>query len=68
MEAPIETKAGLRVGKPSKLFTLAQSPTAQRVAPGLALGPSGQTFIMVRPVERPPGIVVVQNWLALAGS
>ena len=68
MEATIDAVAGLRVGKPSKLFTLAQSPTAQRVAPGLALGPSGETFIMVRPLERPPGIVVVQNWLALAGS
>ena len=65
MEVSLDTRAELRVGKPNKLFTLAQAAAAPVDVPGFALGSTGETFIMVRPVESQPGLVVVQNWLAL---
>jgi Tol biopolymer transport system component len=68
MEVSLHATTDLRIGTPKKLFTLAQAPVSPVDRPGFALGPGGETFIMVRPVERPPGLVVVQNWLALAGS
>jgi len=55
----------LRIGTPKKLFTFAQAPAAPTDWPGFALGPGGETFIMVRPVARPHGLGVIENWLAL---
>ena len=72
MEVALERTPDPRLGKAKRLFTFAQAPAGREEggSPGLgfALGAGGETFIMVRPVERPPGIVVVQDWLALVES
>ncbi len=68
MEVSLHTTTVLRIGTPKKLFSFAQAPVFPVDWPSFALGPGGETFIMVRPVERPPGLVVVQNWLALVES
>jgi Tol biopolymer transport system component len=65
MEVSLSATADLRIGTPRKLFTFAQAPVFPDTRPSFALGASGETFIMVRPIERPPGLVVVQDWLAL---
>ena len=65
MEVPVERSPDLRIGTPRALFSLEQSPVDLADTPALVLGASGDTFVMVRPVEPPPGIVVVQNWLSL---
>ena len=68
MEVSLNTATDVRIGMPRKLFSFAQAPASPFDPPGFALGAGGETFIMVRPVERPPGLVVVQNWLALVES
>jgi eukaryotic-like serine/threonine-protein kinase len=64
MEAPVTTTPSIRVGTPKKLFSFTHSPTFFDREREFALT-ADETFIMVRPVELQPGIVVVQNWEAL---
>jgi eukaryotic-like serine/threonine-protein kinase len=66
MEARITATPSIRIGTPKKLFSFIHSPS-HRIFGGerqFALT-ADETFIMVRPIETQPGIVVVQNWEAL---
>ena len=69
MEVSLEKTPDLRLGTPKRLFTFTEAPWGSEpggfAGSSFALGAGGESFIMVRPIERPPGIVVVQNWLAL---
>jgi len=63
VEVPVTADAGtIRFGSPRRLFAFAQAPASEEVGPMLELGPGGETFLLVRPLERPPGIVVVHDW------
>jgi hypothetical protein len=64
MEAPVTTTPSIRVGTPKRLFSFTHSPTIFEREREFALT-SDETFIIVRPIESQPGIVVVQNWEAL---
>jgi eukaryotic-like serine/threonine-protein kinase len=64
MEVPVSTNPSIRVGTPKRLFSFTHSPTIFEREREFALT-ADETFIMVRPVELQPGIVVVQNWEAL---
>jgi hypothetical protein len=64
MEAAVTSTPSIRVGTPRKLFSFIHSPSIFEREREFAVTPD-DTFIMVRPVESQPGIVVVQNWEAL---
>jgi eukaryotic-like serine/threonine-protein kinase len=64
MEAAVTTTPTLRIGTPKRLFTFTHSPTIIYREREFAMT-ADETFIMVRPIETQPGIVVVQNWEAL---
>ena len=64
MEAAVTTTPSIRIGTARKLFSFAHSPSIFDREREFAVTPD-DTFIMVRPVESQPGIVVVQNWEAL---
>jgi eukaryotic-like serine/threonine-protein kinase len=67
IEVPVLTgEAGARIGTPKTLFSFAQAPGVPLLSTGprFEIGPGGDTFLLVRPLERPPGIVVVHDWLA----
>ena len=63
MEARFRADPELRFESPQKLFSFVSSPSEQGVPPSFSVTPDGERFITVRPLEPPPGIVVVQNWL-----
>jgi Tol biopolymer transport system component len=63
MEVTVATEPGLRLGTPRLLFSLDSSPAEPGVPATFVVTEDGR-FVMVRPLEPPPGIVVVQNWLA----
>jgi Tol biopolymer transport system component len=63
-EIAVTTGAGtVRFSAPRRLFAFPQAPPAAMEDAMFELGPGGETFLLVRPLERPPGIVVVHNWL-----
>lgn len=69
MEVPVTlTASGVRVGTPRTLLPFVQAPTEPSDPGSFALAPDEESLFMIRPVERPPGIVVVQNWLALVDA
>jgi eukaryotic-like serine/threonine-protein kinase len=68
MEVPVTTEPSLRIGSPRRLFTFTHAPAIQARDRYFALSPDGETFILIRPVETQPGIVVVQNWQSLIES
>jgi hypothetical protein len=63
MEVAIATTPAVRVGTPARLFTFEQAPEATDQRPRLTLGRDGGSFIMVRPLEVPPRVVVAHDWL-----
>ena len=62
MEIRFQADPELRFESPQKLFSFVSSPSEQG-GPRFALTPDGEGFIVVRPLEPPPGIIVLQNWL-----
>jgi eukaryotic-like serine/threonine-protein kinase len=67
MEAAVTISPSIRIGTPKKLFSFTHSPTIFTRERDMAVT-SDDTFIMVRPVESQPGIVVVQNWKSLLAA
>jgi len=63
MEAVFEADPEPRFSSPEKLFSFVHAPAESGVPPTFAVTPDGEGFIMVRTLEPPPGIVVMQNWL-----
>jgi hypothetical protein len=64
MEARVVTGPALRFAPPERLFTFESAPAQDNGWPTFDLTADGEAFVMVRPVEPPPGLIVVQNWLA----
>jgi serine/threonine-protein kinase len=63
MEAVFRAGPEPRFSSPAKLFSFAHAPSESGVPPTFAVTPDGERFVMVRTLEPPPGIVVMQNWL-----
>ncbi|HVS02447.1 MAG TPA: protein kinase [Thermoanaerobaculia bacterium] len=66
MEVEVTTTPAVRTGAPRRLFRVELLPplgpdgvSAARFAPT----PDGEGFVVVRTLERPPGLVAVQNWI-----
>lgn len=62
-EVEISTSPVLRIGPPKKLFSFPQVPVSPLSLRGFDVSPRGERFVMLKPLERPRGVVVVQNWL-----
>jgi hypothetical protein len=63
MEARFRAGPEIRFEPPQKLFSFKSSPSGSGAIPTFAVMADGERFVMVQPLEPPPGIVVVQNWL-----
>ena len=62
MAVDVTTDPAVTVGSPRQLFTVDLAPSEQTFVPTFDVGPN-ETFVVVRPLEPPPGIVVVHDWL-----
>jgi hypothetical protein len=64
METRVLAGPALRFTAPQRLFTFESAPAQPFAWPTFDLTPDGEAFVMVRPLEPPPGLILVQNWLA----
>ncbi|MFW6198538.1 MAG: TolB family protein, partial [Acidobacteriota bacterium] len=62
MEVEVSTGGQFRFASPAPLFNFEMAPALLVGWPLFDVTPDGERFIMVRTVERPPGMVLVQNW------
>ena len=63
MEVEVTTGSAFRAGASRKLFDVELAPAGSYWDQAFDVGPDGETFVLVRPIEPIPGIVVVQNWV-----